>query len=92
MTEGRVSGQVAATTHKKIETTLKYYVVTPEEFEHEAIKRLYGRDTCTDTCKNEGAEHDAQPLDLFGGAEGDRTPDLLTASYPPSLLIGFGPI
>ncbi len=72
--------------HKKIETTLKYYVVTPEDFEHEAIRRLDGGDTYTDTCKNEGAERDAQPLDFFGGAEGDRTPDLLTASQARSQL------
>lgn len=26
--------------HKSIETTMKYYVVSPEDFEQEAIKRL----------------------------------------------------
>ncbi len=72
--------------HKKIETTLKYYVVSPEDFELEAIKRLDGGDTYTDTCKTEGAEHDAQPLDFIGGAGGVRTPDLLTASQARSQL------
>ena len=28
--------------HKSIKTTMKYYVVSPEEFEEEAIKRLDG--------------------------------------------------
>ena len=29
--------------HKSIETTMKYYVVSPEDFEQDAIKRLYVR-------------------------------------------------
>ncbi len=36
--------------HKSIETTMNYYVVSPEDFEQEAIKRLDGAvDTYTDT-------------------------------------------
>lgn len=38
--------------HKKIETTMKYYVVSPEDFEQEAIKRLDGvTDSYRDTSK-----------------------------------------
>jgi len=39
--------------HKKIETTMKYYVVSPDDFEQEAIKRLDGiTDSSRDTQKN----------------------------------------
>lgn len=38
--------------HKKIETTMKYYVVSPDDFEQEAIKRLDGvTDSRRDTQK-----------------------------------------
>ncbi len=39
--------------HKKIETTMKYYVVSPEDFEQEAIKKLDGiMDSSRDTQNN----------------------------------------
>ena len=39
--------------HKKIETTMKYYVVSPDDFEQEVIKRLDGiTDSYRDTQKN----------------------------------------
>ena len=64
--------------HKDINTTMKYYVVSPEEYEKEAIKRLDEvRDSRTDTPKKEGAEHKAQPLDFNGAGDGTRTRDLL---------------
>ena len=39
-----------------------------------------------DTCKRKGLRVSPQPLEIFGGAVGDRTPDLMTAS--PSPLFG----
>jgi integrase len=64
--------------HKKIDTTFKYYVQSPEDFEHDEIKRLdvFG-DTCRDTRKNERVEQVAQPLDIVGGDDEARTRDLL---------------
>ena len=67
--------------HKSIETTMKYYVVSHEAFEKEAIKRInIGRDTYTDTWANKGAEQDAQPLVLNGEPCGIRTYDPLIKS------------
>jgi hypothetical protein len=67
--------------HKSIKTTMKYYVVSPEEFEQEAIKRLDGLcDTQADTPENGGLKEGAKSLEKIGGAEGDRTLGLMTAS------------
>jgi hypothetical protein len=47
-----------------IETTMKYYVVSPEEFKREAIKRLDGgMDTYRDTSKERDTEETSQPLE-----------------------------
>jgi len=50
--------------HKSIETTMKYYVVSPEEFEREAIKRLDGgMDTYRDTSTKKDLQNTLQTLD-----------------------------
>ncbi len=67
--------------HKSIETTMKYYVVSPEDFEQEAIKRLDGRmDTYRDTSKEKGLQEDLQPLDFNGEPCRIRTCDPLIKS------------
>jgi hypothetical protein len=64
--------------HKSIETTMKYYVVSPEDFEQEAIKRLDGIvDTSTDTSKKEGIADSLRSLENIGADDGNRTRDLL---------------
>ena len=70
--------------HKSIKTTMKYYVVSPDEFEQEAIKRLDGMcDTPVDTSEIGASNGGPKTLEKIGGAEGDRTLGLMTASKPP---------
>jgi len=53
--------------HKSTETTMKYYVVSPEDFEQEAIERLDGgMDTCTDTSTKEDLQDTSQTLEKNG--------------------------
>jgi integrase len=60
--------------HKLIRNTMNIYVVSPDEFEQEAIKRLDGMcDTQADTPKNGGPEEGAKTLENIGVAGGDRT-------------------
>ena len=67
--------------HKYIETTMKYYVVSPEDFEQEAIKRLDGRmDTYMDTLKEKGLQEIPQTLDITGEPWRIRTSDPLIKS------------
>jgi integrase len=67
--------------HKSIETTMKYYVVSPEDFEQEAIKRLDGgMDTYMDTSVRQGGKGNSQPLDLNGEPWRIRTSDPLIKS------------
>ena len=71
--------------HKSIETTMKYYVVSPEDFEQDVIKRLdvcidKSADTQTDTSKEKGLQDDPQTLDNIGGPWRDRTSDPLIKS------------
>ncbi len=40
--------------HKSIDTTMKYYVVSPEEYEAEAIKRLDGNYRATGASAGQG--------------------------------------
>lgn len=72
--------------HKSIETTMKYYVVSPDDFEQEAIKRLDSIvDSPEDTPKNLGIGDTSQSLENIGADAGSRTPDLLITSellYP----------
>jgi hypothetical protein len=63
--------------HKSIETTMKYYVVSPEDFEQEAIKRLDGR---MDTLKEKGLQKALQPLEFTGEPCRIRTCDPLIKS------------
>lgn len=65
-----VFGKVAPKTlqkwlgHKSIETTMKYYVVSPDDFEQEEIKRLDGMvDTNTDTYEKTLLEDSLQNLE-----------------------------
>ena len=64
--------------HKSIETTMKYYVVSPEEYELEAIKRLDGNYLATGVLV-EGGES-SQPLDFIGEPCRIRTCDPLIKS------------
>ena len=68
--------------HKSIETTMKYYVASPYDYEQEAIKRLDGKeiDTYTDTSKNEGSQETLQPLDFKSEPCKIRTCDPLIKS------------
>ncbi len=67
--------------HKSIETTMKYYVVSPEDYEQEAIKRLAeGMDTYTDTLIKKELEETQQPLDISGEPWRIRTSDPLIKS------------
>ena len=67
--------------HKSIETTMKYYVVSPEDFEHEAIKRLDGgMDTYRDTSKERDIEETLQPLENKSEPWRIRTSDPLIKS------------
>ncbi len=68
--------------HKSIETTMKYYVVSPYDYEQEAIKRLDGKliDTYTDTSKNKGLQDNPQPLDFKSEPCWIRTSDPLIKS------------
>ncbi len=71
--------------HKSIETTMKYYVVSPEDFEQDVIKRLdvwieKSADTQTDTSKEKGLQDIPQTLDIPGGPWRDRTSDPLIKS------------
>ena len=67
--------------HKSIETTMKYYVVSPEDFEQEAIKRLDGgMDTYTDTSKERDLEETSQVLEKTGEPCRSRTCDPLIKS------------
>ncbi len=68
--------------HKSIETTIKYYVVSPEDFEQDVIKRLdawtdKSADTQTDTSIKKGLQDDPQALDIPGEPWRDRTSDPL---------------
>jgi hypothetical protein len=65
-----------------IETTMKYYVVSSDEFEQEAIKRLDGKiiDTYTDTSKEKGLKDTPQPLDFISEPWRIRTSDPLIKS------------
>ena len=66
---------------KTIETTMKYYVVSTEDFEQEAIKRLDGRmDTYRDTSKEKGLQEVPQTLDFTGEPCRIRTCDPLIKS------------
>ncbi len=67
--------------HKSIETTMKYYVVSPEDSEQEAIKRLAeGMDNYTDTLIKKELEETPQPLDISGEPWRIRTSDPLIKS------------
>jgi len=67
--------------HKSIETTMKCYVVFPEDFEQEAIKRLDGgMDTYTDTSKERNLEKSSEPLEKTGEPWRIRTSDPLIKS------------
>ena len=70
--------------HSSIETTMKYYVVSTEDFEREAIKRLDAKAvaTYTATKEKEGAAHDAQPLVKYGEPCRNRTCDPLIKRHP----------
>ena len=61
---------------------MKYSVVSPEEFEQEAIKRLdnRGMDTYTDTSKEKGLQENPQPLEKSGEPWRIRTSDPLIKS------------
>jgi integrase len=64
--------------HKSIETTMKYYVVSPEEYEVEAIKRLDGNYRATGELVGHGES--SQPLDNIGEPCRIRTCDPLIKS------------
>jgi len=64
--------------HKSIETTMKYYVVSPEEYEVEAIKRLDGNYRATGELVGQG--EDSQPLENNGEPCRIRTCDPLIKS------------
>ena len=67
--------------HEYIKTTMKYYVVSPEDFEQEAIKRLDVRmDTYRDTSKEKGLQETLKPLDFYGEPCRIRTCDPLIKS------------
>jgi len=67
--------------HKDIQTTMKYYVVSPEEFEREEIRRLDKiMDTYVDTSKIKGLQENPQPLDCHGEPCKIRTCDPLIKS------------
>jgi integrase len=72
--------------HKSIETTMKYYVVSPDDFEQEEIKRLDGMvDTNTDTSEKSLLEDSPQTFEKSKADDGIRTRDLLITSellYP----------
>jgi integrase len=73
--------------HKKIQTTMKHYVVSPDDYEQEAIKKLDGMlDSGTDTQELRVSEKAVKSLDKIGGAEGYRTLGLMTASHALSQL------
>ena len=66
---------------------MKHYVVSPEEYEQEAIKKLDGMlDSGTDTTEKGVSEEAARSLGKTGGAEGGRTLGLMTASHALSQL------
>jgi hypothetical protein len=81
--------------HNSIETTMKYYVVSPEDFEQEAIKRLdVGMDTYTDTSSKGELEENLQPLDISGEPCRIRTCDPLIKRYSLCfrlVITGWGP-
>ena len=57
---------------------MKYYVVSPEEFEQEAIKRLDGgMDTYMDTSREKALEETSETLEKTGAGNRTRTDDLL---------------
>jgi len=64
--------------HKSIETTMKYYVVSPEEYEVEAIKRLGGNYRATGELVGQGVS--SQPLEKYGEPCRIRTCDPLIKS------------
>ena len=64
--------------HKSIETTMKYYVVSPEEYEVEAIKRLDGNYLATGHLVESG--DGSQTLDNIGEPCRIRTCDPLIKS------------
>ncbi len=67
--------------HKSIETTMKHYVVSPEDFEQEAIKRLVGAvDTYTDTSLKRDLEETPQTLEGVSEPWRIRTSDPLIKS------------
>ncbi len=62
---------------------MKYYVVSPEDFEREAIKRLdIGIDSHTDTTIKKELEEASQPLEFTGEPWRIRTSDPLIKSLP----------
>ncbi len=67
--------------HNSIETTMKDYVVSPDDYVQEAIKRLdEGMDTYTDTSIKKELEKISQPLDITGEPWRIRTSDPLLKS------------
>jgi integrase len=64
--------------HKSIETTMKYYVVCPEEFERQAIERLAGNYMATGNFLHSG--EGSQPLENIGEPCRIRTCDPLIKS------------
>ena len=67
--------------HKSIETTMKYYVISPDDFEQEAIKRLDSIvDSPEDTSKKLGIGDTSQSLENIGADGGSGTHDLLITS------------
>src|SRR5208282_3895999 len=67
--------------HSSIETTMKYYVVAPEDEDLEEIKRLDVRkDTYRDTLENEELKESAELLEKNGEPCRIRTCDPLIKS------------
>ncbi len=64
--------------HKSIETTMKYYVVSPEEYEVEAIKRFDDNYRATGELVGQGVS--SQPLENIGEPCRIRTCDPLIKS------------
>ncbi len=62
---------------------MKYYVVSPEDFEREAIKRLsIGMDSHTYTAIKKELEEPSHPLEFTGEPWRIRTSDPLIESLP----------
>ena len=77
--------------HKDIQTTMKYYVVSPEEFEQEEMKRLdVIMDTYVDTSKTTVLMEPAELLEKSGEPCRIRTCDPLIKSYYKTVVTDTG--